>query len=139
VYRSKEPFIIDNIENSCTEYPEKNEEENGIRHILLNVSEEIKHILPDTLKKNLQENEELCPVCHGLGIVKRNQPYGIKEDKKPSKVNWYDNEYFVWCPNCYFGVIEKCRYCGKIISKGRLKCDCKQQREIDKEEGRIKY
>jgi len=110
-----------------------------MKHISLNVSEEIKHILPDTLEKDLKENEEICSVCHGLGIVKRNYSYGIKEDEKPTKVNWYDNEYFVWCPNCYFGVIKKCEYCGKILSKGRLKCDCEKQRDIDEKEKRIKY
>ena len=110
-----------------------------MKHISLNVSEKIKRILPDTLEKDLQENEEVCPICYGLGIVKRNQPYGIKEDKKSSKVNWYNNEYFAWCPNCYFGVIKKCEHCGKILPKGRLKCDCEKQREIDEEERKIKY
>ena len=110
-----------------------------MKHISLSVSEEIKHILPNTLEKDLRENEEICSVCHGLGIVKRNQPYGIKEDEKSSKVNWYDNEYFVWCPNCYFGVIKKCVYCGKILPKGRTKCDCEKQRENDEKERIIKY
>lgn len=110
----------------------------NLKHISLNVSEEIKHILPDTLKKDLKENEEICPVCHGFGIVKRNQPYGIEEENS-SKIYWYDNEYFVWCPNCYFGVAKKCEYCGKILSKGEVKCDCKKQREIDEEERIIKY
>ncbi len=109
-----------------------------MKHILLNVLEEIKHILPDTLEKDLKDNEEICPVCHGLGIVKKDYQYGI-EDEKSSKVKWYDNEYFVWCPNCYFGVIKKCEYCGRILPKGRLKCDCEKQREIDEKERRIKY
>jgi len=110
----------------------------NLKHISLNVSEEIKHILPDTLEKDLKENEEICPVCCGLGIVKRDYSYGIEDDNS-SKINWYNNEYFVWCPNCYFGVIRKCEYCGKILSKGGLKCDCEKQREIDEEEKRIKY
>ncbi len=109
-----------------------------MKHISLNVSQEIKHILPDTLEKDLKDNEEICPVCHGLGIVKKDYQYGIEEEKS-SKVNWYDNEHFVWCPNCYFGVIKKCKYCGKILPKGRLKCDCEKQREIDEKERRIKY
>ncbi len=110
-----------------------------MKHISLNVSEEIKHILPDALEKDLKDNEEICPVCHGLGIIKKNYSYGIEEDEKLSKINWYDNEYFVWCPNCYFGVIKKCEYCGKILPKSRLKCDCEKQREIDEKERRIKY
>ena len=39
-----------------------------IKHISLNVVDEIKKILPVTLEKDLQDNEIICPVCHGLGI-----------------------------------------------------------------------
>lgn len=110
-----------------------------MKHISLNVSEEIKHILSDTLKKDLRDNEEICPVCHGLSIVKRDYPFGVGNNEKPSKVDWYNNEYFVWCPNCYFGVIKKCEYCGKMLPKGRLKCDCERQKTEDEKERRIKY
>ena len=68
----KEPFVIEDINNECTEYLEKNRESKNnvhIKHISLNVSEEIRHILPDTLEKDLQDNEAICPVCHGLGVV----------------------------------------------------------------------
>lgn len=41
-----------------------------IKHISLNVAEEIKKILPVTLEKDLQDDEIICPVCHGLGILK---------------------------------------------------------------------
>ena len=43
-----------------------------IKHISLNVVDEIKKILPVTLEKDLQDNEIICPVCHGFGIKKRN-------------------------------------------------------------------
>ena len=51
-----------------------------MKHISINISEEIKNILPDTLEKDLQDNEEICPVCHGLGVVIDNNPYGIQGD-----------------------------------------------------------
>ena len=51
-----------------------------IKHISLNISEEIKCILPNTLEKDLQDNEAICPVCHGLGVVLSNNIYGIKGD-----------------------------------------------------------
>lgn len=110
-----------------------------MKHILLNVSEEIKHILPNTLEKDLKDNEEICSVYHGLDIIKKDYSFEFEENKNPSKVNWYDNEYFVWCPNCYFGVIKKCEFCGRILPKSRLKCDCEQQRAEDEKERRIKY
>lgn len=52
-----------------------------MKHISLKVSKEIKHILPDTLEKDLKDNEEICPVCHGLGIIKKDYSFGIEENK----------------------------------------------------------
>lgn len=36
-------------------------------------------------------------------------------------------------------MIQLCEYCGKPLPRGRLKCDCEQQRVKDEEEKRIKY
>ena len=51
-----------------------------MRHISINVSEEIKNILPESFEKDLQDNEEICPACHGLGVVIDNNLYGIQGD-----------------------------------------------------------
>ena len=112
-----------------------------IKHILLDVSEEIKKILPDKLEKDLQDDEIICPVCHGFGIVKRDYNFGVKEDdiKKNFKLNWYDNEYLTLCPNCYFGRIKTCAYCGKPLPKQSIRCDCEEYKEHEEEENRIKY
>ena len=112
-----------------------------INHISLNVAEEIKKILPATLEKDLQDNEEICPVCHGLGILKQDYRFGVKEDdtEKAFKLNWYDNEYLTFCPNCYFGVIKTCKYCGKPLPKHTNRCSCEGYREQENKEKRIKY
>lgn len=113
-----------------------------IKHISLNVAEEIKYILPDTLEKDLQDNETICPVCHGLGVVLDNNIYGIKGDtSEAAKKSMfpYNHQAIKFCPNCYNGVIRLCEYCGKALPRGRLKCDCEQQRVKDEEEKRIKY
>ena len=112
-----------------------------IKHISLNVAEEIKKILPVTLEKDLQDNEIICPVCHGLGIVKQDYGFGVKEDdvQKNFKLNWYDNEYLTLCPNCYFGRIKTCEYCGKPLIKGTSRCSCEGYKEHEEEEKRIKY
>lgn len=102
-----------------------------MKKVLLNVSEEVKRLLPETLEKNLRENEEICPVCHGLGIIKRNQPYGLKNEN--ARMNWYDNEYFVWCPNCYFGVVKLCEFCGKPLTKGNNRCNCEEFKRKERE------
>ena len=143
----KEPFVIEDINNECTEYPEKNSELNNknnvhTKHISLNVSEEIRHILPDTLEKDLQYNEAICPVCHGLGVVLDNNVYGIEGDtSEVAKKSMfpYNHQAIKFCPNCYNGVIRLCEYCGKSLARGTLKYDCEQQRAKDEKEKRIKY
>lgn len=112
-----------------------------IKHISLNVSEEIKHILPDILENDLQDDEIICPVCHGLGIIKQDYRFGIEEDdtEKSFKLNWYDNEYITLCPHCYFGRLKTCKYCGKVLSKGVNRCDCECFLKQEREEQIIKY
>lgn len=114
-----------------------------MKHISINVSEEIKNIIPDTLEKDLQENEAICPVCHGLGVVKDNNIYGIKGDtSEAAKKSMfpYNHQAIKFCPNCYNGVISLCQYCGKQIPKGYIdKCDCEQYKAKEKEEKIIKY
>ena len=113
-----------------------------MKHISLNVTEEIKNILPGTLEKDLMDNEIICPACRGLGIVLANNVYGIKGDTSEvaKKSHFpYNHQAIKFCPNCYNGVIRLCEYCGKPLPRGRLKCDCEQQRVKDKEEKRIKY
>ena len=112
-----------------------------IKHISLNVADEIKKILPVTLEKDLQDDEIICPVCHGLGILKQDYGFGVKEDdtEKAFKLNWYDNEYLTLCPNCYFGRIKTCKYCGKPLPKHTNRCNCDGYREKESEEKRVKY
>ena len=113
-----------------------------VKHISINVEEEIQHILPDTLEKDLMDDEEICPICHGLGVVLDNNIYGIKGDTSEAAKRShfpYNHQAIKFCPNCYNGVIRLCEYCGKMLPRGRLKCDCKQQKAKDKEEVRIKY
>lgn len=112
-----------------------------IKHISLNVAEEIKHILPGILEKDLQDDEIICPVCHGLGVIKQDYNFGVKEDdiEKNFKLNWYDNEYLTLCPSCYFGRLKTCKYCGKVLSKCLNRCDCEDFLEQEREEQRIKY
>lgn len=113
----------------------------NIKHISLNIAEEIKKILPPTLEKDLQDDEIICPVCHGLGIIKQDYNFGVKENdsEKIFKLNWYDNEYLTLCPHCYFGRLKTCKYCGKVLPKSVNRCDCKDFLEHEREKQRIKY
>ena len=114
-----------------------------MRHISINVSVEIKNILPDALEKDLQDDEETCPVCHGMGVVLDNNIYGIKADTSEAakkSIFLYNHQAIKFCPNCYNGVIRLCKYCGKQIQKDSIdSCDCEQYKAIDDEEKKIKY
>ena len=114
-----------------------------MKHISINVSEEIKNILPDTLEKDLQDHEELCPVCHGLGVAIDNNIFGIKGDtSEAAKKSMfpYNHQAIKFCPNCFNGVIRLCQYCGKQIRKGSIdSCDCEQYKAKEEKERRIKY
>lgn len=114
-----------------------------MRHISINVSEEIKNILPKTLEKDLQDNEEICPVCSGLGVVIDNNIFGIKGDTSDAAKKSmfpYNHQAIKFCPNCFNGVIRLCKYCGKQIQKGSIdNCDCEQYKAKETEEKRVKY
>ena len=113
-----------------------------MKHISINVSEEIKNILPNILEKDLQDNEKICPVCHGLGVVVDNNIYGIKGDtSEAAKKSMfpYNHQAIKFCPNCYNGVIRLCEYCGKPLPRCTSRCDCEQYKAKEEEENRIKY
>lgn len=113
-----------------------------MNHISINVLEEIKNILPNTLEKDLQDNEQICPICHGLGIMLNNNIYGVKgetyEIAKKSTFP-YNNQSITFCNNCYNGVIKLCKYCGKHIKKDCSSCDCEYSIKEQEEKKRIKY
>ncbi len=114
-----------------------------MKHISLKVSDVIKNILPETIEKDLQDNEIICPTCHGLGVIRRKNPFGIEEEVNPNritKVNWYDNESLTFCPDCYNGVKRLCEFCGKPIPKGYVdKCDCDTYKQKQVNKAKIKY
>ena len=92
------------------------------------------------------DGEEICPRCGGLGVIVENHVFLQKMvkngNKKHCNLQGFDvnktsillpksNEALTFCPDCYNGVVKRCKYCHKIIPKGRLKCDCAEQRQID--------
>lgn len=78
-----------------------------------------KHIeLNITLHKNLNDGEELCPTCKGFGVIVK---------------TYLNNQTLVFCDTCKgYGVVKRCHLCNKIIPKYISKCNCEQQREIDR-------
>lgn len=114
-----------------------------MKHISVNILDEVKNIFPNTLEKDLQNNEEICPVCHGLGIKITSNPYGVEGDTSEVAQHSrfpYKHQSFTFCHNCFNGVIRLCEYCGKPIQKGYInKCDCEQYKTKQDEIDRVKY
>ena len=86
-----------------------------------------------TLHKDLIENEEVCPNCKGLGLVVRDNSYGIEGKHGNNHLHMfpYKHQSMTFCPICYNGVIRRCELCGEIIQRGFLRHNCKKQYEID--------
>lgn len=86
-----------------------------------------------TLRKDLIENEEVCPNCKGLGLVVRDNSYGIEGERANNHLPAfpYKHQSMIFCPTCYNGVIRRCKWCGEIIPRGFFKHNCEKQREID--------
>lgn len=93
-----------------------------MKHITLNIKEEIRKITPDTLEHCLHDNEIICPVCHGLGVVKQSFQFSAG----------HKTECLVMCPYCLFGHAKTCEYCGKVLQRNINKCNCSQaQQHLD--------
>lgn len=86
---------------------------------LMNDKEYVEGLINTPLVKDLQKNESICSLCYGTSIVKSEQSFREKHDTE-----WKKHEYFHNCPNCYFGVVNLCEYCGKQLPKGRNQCTC---------------
>lgn len=94
-------------------------------------------LLPKQLEKDLTENERVCTTCKGLGILIRDNEYGLKSEP------WirgfpYKHQSLHPCPDCYNGVQRVCKYCGqpgsRIYTRPEKHCNCEGARaERDRE------
>ena len=92
----------------------------------------LKQLLDYPLKKELCDNEEICEKCKGTGLIAVDSPYYTKDDQPSNNgMTWHSRQSLSFCPNCFHGIVKRCRFCGKIIPKHRLKCDCKEQQDLD--------
>lgn len=93
-----------------------------------------------TFEKHLQENEEICEVCNGLGMTIDDNPFGIR-GIKANKTFPFNNQALSFCSSCYNGVRKRCEHCHELIAKGWTKCNCEtvkkqkdEQQEIEAKE-----
>lgn len=95
--------------------------------------EYISKLVDANLHKDLHDDEEICVFCHGTGLVIRDNPYGLSNDpNRTTEMFPYKHQAISFCPNCYNGIVHKCKLCGQILPRGTSKCNCEKQREIDR-------
>jgi len=85
------------------------------------------------LKKDLQENEEICPNCRGTGLEISDNIYGISSDKTHVGVYFpYNKQAIKFCKYCYNGVLEKCEHCGSLKNPKIVQHVCKESKEAER-------
>ena len=111
---------------------------------VVNIEDAFGELIGKKLIKDLHDNEEICPVCHGIGLRIEDNPYGLSDDPDKRAGQFpYKHQSIRFCPNCYNGVVRFCPDCGKQIPRCRTLCDCdtavqrRQQEENRKEKERL--
>lgn len=111
---------------------------------VVNIEDAFGELIGKKLIKDLHDNEEICPVCHGTGLRIEDNPYGLSDDPDKRAGQFpYKHQSIQFCPNCYNGVVRFCPDCGKQIPRYRTLCDCdavvqrRQQDENRKEKERL--
>ncbi|GED73031.1 hypothetical protein BRE01_67330 [Brevibacillus reuszeri] len=83
------------------------------------------------LKKDLQENEVICPKCGGTGLQVNDHPYGLKSERgKHNEMFPYKKQTILGCSHCYSGVQTKCQFCQQLMGRSsQCKCDRYKQEQ----------
>lgn len=84
--------------------------------------------------------EEICENCKGTGMQIENNSYGLAENRQPGSMFPYKVQVLTSCRECSgTGVRKRCNYCGELLPRYMLKCNCETQRkkdELEKEQKR---
>ena len=110
-------------------------------HNIIDVMPYLKEIMGNGIIKDLQDNEVICPRCHGTGLAVRNNEYGLSGDPdKKAGMFPYKHQSISACPDCYNGVLRVCPHCGKHLTRHDYQCNCtgaeaeRRSKEFDKEQ-----
>jgi hypothetical protein len=74
--------------------------------------------------KDMQPDERICTACHGLGVIRNEQPFALNEPGQPRRGFPYTQQYVQPCPNCYTGVEQFCVHCGESLRLPFRHCNC---------------
>ena len=69
----------------------------------------IQNLVNVNLQKDLCDDEEVCPYCHGTGMTVYNHSYGLSDDPDRT-INIlfpYRHQSITFCRHCYDGVVHR--------------------------------
>lgn len=71
---------------------------------VVNIEDAFGELIGKKLIKDLHDNEEICPVCHGTGLRIEDNPYGLSDDPDKRAGQFpYKHQSIRFCLNCYNG------------------------------------
>ena len=94
------------------------------KRLIINAIPYLTEIMGDGLIKDLQEDEVICPICHGTGLTVYDAPYGLSNDPDKTKHFPYKHQSISGCQNCYNGVLKVCPHCGNVLTRRDYQCNC---------------
>lgn len=101
----------------------------------VSIRDAFSELIGKDLVKDLHDGEEICPVCHGTGLCINDNVYGLSDDPDKKVGHFpYRHQSLGYCRNCYNGVVRRCQYCGKLMPRGSLVCDCDAVKKLRAEE-----
>lgn len=79
------------------------------KRVIVSDKEYIQKLVNANLVKDLHDNEEICPYCHGTGMVIRDNQYGLSDD--PDRKVWfpYKHQAITFCQHCFNDPVDKVR------------------------------
>jgi len=115
-------------------------ESNKPKTVYISDDQYINNLVNVNLRKDLHDKEEVCPWCHGTGLVVEDNLYDFANEKYRQNGYYpYNHQTLTFCEHCYNGVIRRCKLCGEIMPRATWKHDCAEQKKIDEKERSDKY
>ena len=66
---------------------------------VVNIEDAFGELIGKKLIKDLHDNEEICPVCHGTGLRIEDNPYGLSDDPDKRAGQFpYKHQSIRFCP-----------------------------------------
>lgn len=104
-----------------------------VRRARVDVNNFFGKALPKEIEKDLLDDEQICEVCGGIGLIIKDYPFYIRQHEMHRRMSKYNKPHVKECPACYNGVQQICEFCGKPKAKFRNYCGCEGYQKYEAE------